>query len=173
MNTKESQEMHSLLEQAVAGDKAALEAVLESVQDLVFNLSLRMLGTSWAPCSGWTAASPGTFWASRWRPTRQRLSRARRRMADFLSEYCGAYGSGACRCAGRVNYAIQNRRISPQHLDFTAARPARVVLDVKTAMEEIDDLSFSFCRTYQSPEELKQFVQDFLRGPTFSAVTKA
>ena len=33
------------IEKAVCGDKEALEALLSSVQDLVFNLSLRMLGT--------------------------------------------------------------------------------------------------------------------------------
>ena len=45
MNTKENQELSALIGQATAGDKAALEAVLSGVQDLVFNLSLRMLGT--------------------------------------------------------------------------------------------------------------------------------
>ena len=45
MNTKEDRELSALIEQATAGDKAALETVLSGVQDLVFNLSLRMLGT--------------------------------------------------------------------------------------------------------------------------------
>ena len=45
MNTKENQELSALIGQATAGDKAALETVLAGVQDLVFNLSLRMLGT--------------------------------------------------------------------------------------------------------------------------------
>ena len=45
MNTKEKQELSALIGQATSGDKAALETVLTSVQDLVFNLSLRMLGT--------------------------------------------------------------------------------------------------------------------------------
>ena len=45
MNTKETQEQSALIGQATAGDKAALETVLAGVQDLVFNLSLRMLGT--------------------------------------------------------------------------------------------------------------------------------
>ena len=45
MNTKENQELSVLIKQATAGDKAALETVLAGVQDLVFNLSLRMLGT--------------------------------------------------------------------------------------------------------------------------------
>ena len=45
MNTKDNQELAVLIKQATAGDKAALETVLSAVQDLVFNLSLRMLGT--------------------------------------------------------------------------------------------------------------------------------
>ena len=40
---------------------------------------------------------------------RQRLSRARRKMADFLGQYCGEYGGGRCKCKDRVNYAIQNQ----------------------------------------------------------------
>ena len=45
MSTKENQDLSALIEQATAGDKTALETVLTGVQDLVFNLSLRMLGT--------------------------------------------------------------------------------------------------------------------------------
>ena len=35
---------------------------------------------------------------------RQRLSRIRRKMADFLGEYCGESGGGRCKCKDRVNY---------------------------------------------------------------------
>ena len=34
---------------------------------------------------------------------RQRLSRVRGKMAQFLSAYCGEYGSGKCRCRDRIN----------------------------------------------------------------------
>ncbi len=103
---------------------------------------------------------------------RQRLSRVRKKVADFLSEYCGEYGKGSCRCADRVDYAIQNSRISPQHLDFANAKPMDGAAEVKAAMEEIDGYSqqFAFCRTYQSPEQLKRFLQDFLNGTAFSTV---
>ena len=106
---------------------------------------------------------------------RQRLSRIRSKMADFLKEYCGEYGNGKCRCAGRVNYAIQNHRISPARLDFTSAVPMETMVQVKEAMEDIDDLSqeFSFCKTYQSPESLKEFIQKFLDGTSFSVVGNA
>ena len=108
---------------------------------------------------------------------RQRLSRIRKKMADFLRDYCGEYGNGKCHCINRVNYAIQNHRISPAHLDFTAATPisTQTMLEVKEAMESIDDLSeeFSFCKTYQSPEALKQFIQKFLDGTALSVVQNA
>ena len=105
---------------------------------------------------------------------RQRLSRVRKKVADFLKEYCGEYGNGTCRCSDRVDYAIQNHRLNPEQLDFTAAIPQKM-LDVREAMEEIDGISheFSFCKTYQSPEGLKKFIEDFLNGPSFSVVGNA
>lgn len=105
---------------------------------------------------------------------RQRLSRIRKKMADFLSEYCGEYGSGKCRCRNRINYAIQNHRINPAHLDYTAADVISYesVLGVKEAMEEIDDLAqnFAFGKTYATPEQTKQFMKDFLQSTNLSVV---
>ena len=45
MNHSTDNELLVLIDQAVAGDKHSLEIVLGGIQDLVFNLSLRMLGT--------------------------------------------------------------------------------------------------------------------------------
>ena len=278
MNNITNKELPALIEQATAGDKQALETVVLSIQDLVFNLSLRMLGTfpdaedasqdillkvithlssfkrdssfsTWVfsiavnhlknykkhmfakyPLSfefygddivnGKIDDVPdltqdversilaeelklsctnvllqcldpdsrcvfilGTMFKVDSRIAgdilgispeayRQRLSRVRKKVADFLSEYCGEYGKGSCRCADRVDYAIQNSRISPQHLDFANAKPMEGAAEVKAAMEEIDGYSqqFAFCRTYQSPEQRKQFLQDFLNGAAFSTV---
>jgi len=73
-----------------------------------------------------------------------------------------------------VTLPLQNHRIHPARLDFHNAVPKQVLLDVTAAMEEIDDISqeFSFCRTYESPERLKQFIKDFLNGSSFSVVEK-
>lgn len=283
MDNIENKELRTLIEQAAAGNKDALETIILSVQDLVFNLSLRMLGTfpdaedasqdillkvithlssfkQDSSFSTWVfsiainhlknykkhmfAKFPlsfefygddilngkiddvpdltqdveksilaeelkmsctnvmlqcldvesrcifilGTMFKVDSRIAgdilgitaeayRQRLSRIRKKMADFLRDYCGEYGSGKCRCINRVNYAIQNHRIAPAHLDFTAATPVstQTVLEVKEAMESIDDLSeeFSSCKTYQSPEALKQFIQKFLDGTALSIVQNA
>lgn len=105
---------------------------------------------------------------------RQRLSRIRKKVAGFLSEYCGEYGCGTCKCKNRINYAIQNHRINPTKLDYTAAAliPHQTMLDVKEAMEEIDDLaqSFSFVKIYATPEQTSQFMKDFLNSTSLSIV---
>lgn len=280
MNTLTNEELMNLIREATGGDQKALETVILSVQDLVFNLSLRMLGTFQdaqdatqdillkiiTHLSSFEGKSSFTTWVfsiasnhlknykkhifaklplnfefygddiknaniedvpdltqnversilaeelklsctnvmlqcldteSRCifilgtmfkvdsriagdilgitpEAYRQRLSRVRRKMADFLKEYCGEYGNGTCHCENRINYAIQNHRINPAHLDFSTA-VLKEMLDVKEAMEEIDDLSqtFSFCKTYQSPESLKKFIEDFINGTSFSVIGNA
>ena len=278
MNTTTNEELLELIQKATAGDKPSLETVICSVQDLVFNLSLRMLGTFpdaedasqdillkvMTHLSSFKGESSFSTWVFRIAVNhlkdykkhmfarfplsfefygddiqnagtedvpdltqnveqailaeelklsctnvmlqcldtesrcifilgtmfrmdsriagdilgitpeayRKRLSRVRKKMADFLTEYCGEYGTGKCHCADRVNYAIQSRRISPAQLYYQTAVPVQIMLDVKEAMEEIDDLSqeFSFCKTWQTPENLKQFIKEFLNGTSFSVV---
>lgn len=276
-----NEELQALIEKAAAGDKKSLETVILSVQDLVFNLSLRMLGTFpdaedatqdillkiVTHLSSFKGESSFSTWVFRIATNhlknyqkhmfakfplsfefygddirngkiddvpdlthnveksilaeelklsctnvmlqcldtesrcifilgtmfkvdsriagdilgitpeayRQRLSRIRSKVADFLKEYCGEYGQGKCRCADRVNYAIQNHRISPAQLDFTTAIPMEMMVEVKEAMEDIDELSqeFAFCKTYQSPASLKEFIQKFLDGTSYSVVINA
>lgn len=76
-----------------------------------------------------------------------------------------------------MNYAIQNHRINPKQLDYTAAEEISVqtMMDVKNAMEDIDDLSqdFSFCKPYQSPERTKHLIQEFLKSTQLSIVQKS
>ncbi len=278
MNTTTNEELLELIQKATAGDKPSLETVICSVQDLVFNLSLRMLGTFpdaedasqdillkvMTHLSSFKGESSFSTWVFRIAVNhlkdykkhmfarfplsfefygddiqnagtedvpdltqnveqailaeelklsctnvmlqcldtesrcifilgtmfrvdsriagdilkitpeayRKRLSRVRKKMADFLTEYCGEYGTGKCHCADRVNYAIQSRRINPAQLYYQTAVPVQIMLDVKEAMEEIDDLSqeFSFCKTWQTPENLKQFIKKFLNGTSFSVV---
>ncbi len=283
MNKKTNEELQALVEKATAGDKEALETLVTGVQDIVFNLSLRMLGTfpdaedatqdillkMITHLSSFRGDSSFTTWVfsiavnhlknykkhmfaqyplsfeyygddiengkiqdvpdltqnvekdilaeelkmsctnvmlqcldteSRCifilgtmfkidsriagdilemtpEAYRQRLSRIRRKMADFLEQYCGEYGGGRCKCKDRVNYAIQNHRINPKQLDYTAAEEISVqtMMDVKNAMEDIDDLSqdFSFCKPYQSPERTKHLIQEFLKSTQLSIVQKS
>ena len=283
MNKKTNEELQAFVEKAISGDKNALETLIAGVQDLVFNLSLRMLGTfadaedatqdillkMITHLSSFRGDSSFTTWVFRIAANhlknykkhmfahyplsfeyygndienadiqdvpdltqnvekdilaeelkmsctnvmlqcldmesrcifilgtmfkidsriagdildmtpeayRQRLSRIRRKMADFLSEYCGEYGGGTCKCKDRVNYAIQSHRLNPLQLDYTKASeiPIQTMIDVKNAMEDIDGLSqdFSFCRTYQSPERMKHLIQEFLDSTQLSIVQKS
>ena len=49
------------------------------------------------------------------------------------------------------------------------------MLDVKKAMEKIDDLSqhFLFIKTYAAPQQTAQFIKDFLDSASFSVVKNA
>ena len=280
MNKKMNEELQVLVDKATAGDKKALETLVTSVQDIVFNLSLRMLGTFTdaedatqdillkmiTHLSSFRGDSSFTTWVfsiaanhlknykkhmfahyplsfeyygddiengkiqdvpdltqnvekdilaeelkmsctnvmlqcldteSRCifilgtmfkvdsriagdilemtpEAYRQRLSRIRKKMADFLGQYCGEYGNGRCKCKDRLNYAIQSHRINPQQLDYTTAIeiPVKTMLDVKNAMEDIDGLSqdFQFCKSYQSPERTKHLIQEFLDSMQFSII---
>ena len=42
---KTNEELQVLIEKAISGDKESLETIIMSMQDMVFNLSLRMLGS--------------------------------------------------------------------------------------------------------------------------------
>lgn len=280
MNEKKKEELQAFVDKATAGDKKALETLITGVQDMVFNLSLRMLGTfadaedatqdillkMITHLSSFRGDSSFTTWVFsiavnhlknykkhmfahyplsfeyygddiengkiqdvpdltqnvekdilaeelkmsctnvmlqcldtesrcifilgtmfkvdsrvagdilKMTPEsyRQRLSRIRKKMADFLGQYCGEYGTGRCRCKNRVNYAIQNHRINPLRLDYTEAAeiPVQTMFDVKNAMEDIDELSqkFSFCKSYQSPECTKHMIQEFLDSTQFSII---
>ena len=280
MNQKTNEELQTMAEKATAGDREALEVLVAGVQDMVFNLSLRMLGTfadaedatqdillkMITHLSTFRGESAFTTWVFRIAVNhlknykkhmfahaglsfayygediengkiqdvpdvtqnvekdilaeelkmsctnvmlqcldtesrcifilgtmfqvdsriageileitpeayRQRLSRMRRKMADFLGQYCGEYGSGRCRCKDRVNYAIQNHRINPLQLCYTTAEeaPVETMLAVKNAMEQLDDLSieFSFCKAYRSTGRTKQLIQELLNSPQFSLI---
>ena len=282
MNKKMNEDLQALVAQATSGDKNALEALIAGVQDMVFNLSLRMLGTfadaedatqdillkMITHLSSFRGDSAFTTWVFRIAVNhlknykkhmfahhplsfeyygndiengkiqdvpdltqsvekdilaeelkmsctnvmlqcldtesrcifilgtmfridsriageilemtpeayRQRLSRIRKKMADFLGEYCGEYGSGRCKCKDKVNYAIESHRLNPLQLDYMEAVeiPIQTMIEVKNAMEDIDDLSqeFSFCKSYQSPERMKHLIQEFLDSTQLSIIQR-
>lgn len=106
---------------------------------------------------------------------RQKLSRIRRKMADFLNEYCGLSG-GTCSCRRRINYAIATHRLTPSALDYHALKEKEVLLDeYVSTMEKIDDLSilFSTLPIYQSTGKAKEFLNDFLKSDHLTLILNA
>lgn len=105
---------------------------------------------------------------------RKKLSRVREKMAAFLDEYCGLSGKGKCSCKRRINYAIESRRISPEHLEYNRLKPgdSQMLAQFKNAMEKIDDASivFSDLPFYRCSPELKQFITDFLKSEDYRIV---
>lgn len=71
---------------------------------------------------------------------RQRLSRARRKMADFMSQYC-YLASGGCRCTCRIDFAIGTQRLDPENLEYSKLPSAdpQVLHQHLEAMEKIED----------------------------------
>lgn len=105
---------------------------------------------------------------------RQRLSRARRRMAAFLREYCGLSGTGSCSCRRRVHYAIASHRIDPSRLDFQSMSECSYadISSCTEAMEELDELSqiFADFPAYHSTESIAQWIRGVIRSDSFAAV---
>ena len=266
-NDRKRQKLEALAEQAKAGSKEAVEEILIEIQDMVFNLSLRMLGTihdaedasqeilikvmthlsgfrgesaltTWhmfanAPLSfefygedivnGKTEDIPdmsggvdknlleeelkmsctnvmlqcldgesrciyilGTMFKADSRIAgeilgmtpeayRQKLSRIRRKVAEFLKEYCGLAG-GRCSCKKRVNYAIATHRINPQRLEYQAlSTDGMQARDYMQAMEQVDDCSvvFSELPMYGVTQTTKEMLSGFLNSELCTYIKNA
>jgi len=95
-----------------------------------------------AECSGIAGLSPEAY--------RQRVSRARSKLASFLGEHCGAAGGATCSCRERLGYAKSRGRLMPGS-PYAARREKgenislREASSVIEAREELDAAS-SFYR---------------------------
>lgn len=105
---------------------------------------------------------------------RQKLSRARKKMAAFLAEYCGLSGTGRCACKKRIHYAIASHRIDPTNLCFQAMEPCSydALTRCTDAMEQLDQLSqvFADLPAYRSPKQLTAWVRDLMQSQHFMTV---
>lgn len=104
---------------------------------------------------------------------RQKLSRTRKKVAEFLKTYCGEYGSGNCHCINRIDYAILTHRLQPQNLEYTSSLDSnQSLIDVKNAMEEIESFSeqFKFLKIHQSSHKTKQFIMQLLKSTQMTAI---
>lgn len=105
---------------------------------------------------------------------RQRLSRARKRMAGFLTQHCGLAGADGCACERRVGYAITQRRISPERLEFSRLEPGSRATLLRCAenMEALEELADVFAQlpVYRSPVSAKAFLRKLLESPRIKEI---
>lgn len=94
---------------------------------------------------------------------RQRFSRVRRRVADFLKGYCGECGGGSCKCSNRLGYAVSQHRLNPAHTEYAALERQDAV---REAMEELDELSLA----YRAPRQSRLWLENFLQSPQLKTV---
>lgn len=105
---------------------------------------------------------------------RQKLSRARKKMAGFLKEYCGLSGTGMCSCSRRTNYAILTHRLDPSNLAYQQMEACQhdAIVSCTQAMEQLDDQSqiFAGFPAYRSPQAMGAFIRKMMESESFEKV---
>lgn len=108
---------------------------------------------------------------------RQRLSRTRKQVGEFLSEYCGLSQTGKCNCKKRVGYAINTKRLEPNKLEYSNMSIAdeKSIFNFTQAMEEMDQMSLIFAQLpkYRSPDVIHRFIKDLLDSSAMRVVAGA
>ena len=104
---------------------------------------------------------------------RQRLSRSRKVMSSFLSEYCEHAGGKKCNCMNRVNYALSQHRIDPA-LPYSSSLVPERISTSKSAMENIDAATalYSNLLRHSSKQQAKEYLFNLLKTDDFSSLTK-
>lgn len=78
---------------------------------------------------------------------RQKLSRGRRKIANFMNEKCGLINEkNACHCDRKTGSLIKSGFINPQKLVFSSAEMRRIKSVARTRLEKLDDFLESKCR---------------------------
>ncbi len=105
---------------------------------------------------------------------RQKLCRIRKKVANFLSEYCGLSGTGMCNCHKRINYALSEHRINPKKLEFNSLTPleGKIVKEYTEEMEELYELALTFENfpNYKSPRAAEEMLGVVLRAAPFKKI---
>lgn len=103
---------------------------------------------------------------------RKRLSRACEKMRNFMQNNCGLVNENStCHCKRRIEIAIQNRRINPEHLSFVNQPLAEndLVGSCKEEMEEFDKVAAVFISNpyYLTPERVLQGVKKIITSSNY------
>lgn len=96
---------------------------------------------------------------------RQRLSRSRKSMQEFLLKNC-EHAGGACRCNRRVEYAVQNSRLNPENLEYSKLKvlDKPILKEHKAMMEKLEDQAdvFKNLTLYNLEIDGKAFLNELL-----------
>lgn len=96
---------------------------------------------------------------------RQRLTRIKKKMAEFLSEYCGL-AHGKCNCRKRIGYAVNANRLFPTNLEYSTLQKINdmEVGEFTKSMEHLDEISaiFSSMPKYKNPKVAKEFIEKLI-----------
>lgn len=99
---------------------------------------------------------------------RQRLSRIRKKMADFLAQYCGLTKSGMCSCEKRLNYAVSQGRINPKKKEYASLKilDKEILSECKEEMEQLEELSDTFEQFpyYRSVITVRQVMESLMQS---------
>lgn len=104
---------------------------------------------------------------------RQRLSRARKTVAEFLGAYCQHGGAETCSCERRVNFAIATHRLAPHNLEYLELTEEERAQDAFVdAMDEMDGYASLFDRlpSYRPTPRAKELLEACMGTASFDAV---
>jgi RNA polymerase sigma factor (sigma-70 family) len=105
---------------------------------------------------------------------RQKLSRIRRKMGDFLSSYCGLSKTGRCDCKKRIGYAVQQKRLNPSRLEYSSLEQLNsgMLLECKDMMEQMDQLSgiFQSLPKYKPAKSAEAFLRNLLESTNMQSI---
>ena len=104
---------------------------------------------------------------------RQRLSRARKTVAAFLSAYCQHGGSETCSCERRANFAIATHRLAPHDLEYSRLTESERAEDAFVeAMDELDGYAclFDELPTYRPTPRAKELLDACMKTASFATV---
>ncbi|BDE96720.1 RNA polymerase sigma factor [Raoultibacter timonensis] len=104
---------------------------------------------------------------------RQRLSRARKTVSEFLSAYCQHGGSDVCSCGRRVNFAIATQRLKPRSLEYSALDRSDAENNAFVdAMDQLDGYSclFDSLPSYRSTPRTRELLAACMSTQSFDIV---
>lgn len=103
---------------------------------------------------------------------RQKLSRAKKQVAKFLTCHCGLTNTGFCSCEKRVGFAIQSKRLNPRKLEYQKLEESIDLNDYMEVMEQLDEQVpvFSELPNYRSSVDAKEFLTTLMNSPNMKIV---